>query len=368
MFTSKSKARSYELTLSENYVANWGVMEAVRELLQNALDSDSPFEAKFTKQGDTFGIQITSRNSTLPINSLILGNTSKADNEDSIGTFGEGYKLAMLVLKRNDKGCLVLNGDRVWAPELQWSERFQCNLLTIHEREIDLEKREHGGLTFIIDHLTEEEVIAIKRICLHLRPERPELVAEGRYGAIMKEDEPSLYVNGLWVCELKEYHYSYNIKPPHLKLERDRKTVSDFDLGFITTQMWYETERYEEVARMIDSESQDTYYARYNAPQMVKEACWKLFQEQYPNHIPAESKAQLEKLVQDGFTKTVVVNDGMYAACAGSEGLRSAAPTFELSPYGRLNEFFKKNRSLMRRRAIVDFKELMKRAQDERWS
>jgi hypothetical protein len=33
---------TYELSLNKGYVAHWGVLEAVRELIQNGLDSDSP--------------------------------------------------------------------------------------------------------------------------------------------------------------------------------------------------------------------------------------------------------------------------------------------------------------------------------------
>jgi hypothetical protein len=48
--TAIAMGKTYELSLVKTYVASWGLAQAVRELIQNALDSDSPFVYEF-KQG-----------------------------------------------------------------------------------------------------------------------------------------------------------------------------------------------------------------------------------------------------------------------------------------------------------------------------
>jgi len=81
----------YELPLTKGYVADWRMQHAVRELIQNALDSESPFE--WTLDGAQ--LRITSRHTVLGVETLLLGSTSKAENADAIGNFGEGYKIAL---------------------------------------------------------------------------------------------------------------------------------------------------------------------------------------------------------------------------------------------------------------------------------
>ena len=97
--------KKYELSLSRNYVSSWGIEEAIRELLQNAKDSNGEDVIDIDKSSGT--ITITNKNTSIPSSTLLLGNTSKGDDLDKIGQFGEGYKLALLVLVLNIQ--IILN-------------------------------------------------------------------------------------------------------------------------------------------------------------------------------------------------------------------------------------------------------------------
>lgn len=123
--------KKYELSLSRNYVSGWGIEEAIRELLQNAKDSNGEDIIDIDKSSGT--ITITNKSTSIPSSTLLLGNTSKRDDLDKIGQFGEGYKLALLVLLRDDKEVFIKNGNKNWIPSFEYSDNFECEVLCITE-------------------------------------------------------------------------------------------------------------------------------------------------------------------------------------------------------------------------------------------
>ena len=103
--------KNYEIPISPNYVHNWGVQEAVRELLQNAIDADKCGYKKdvlYNKESNL--LTIVSTGVTLPVSSLVLGCSTKDENESLIGKYGEGYKLALVVLLRKGYIINICNG------------------------------------------------------------------------------------------------------------------------------------------------------------------------------------------------------------------------------------------------------------------
>lgn len=96
--TKNETMKTLDLNISENYVPHWGAWEVGRELITNAIDADpKKYESEFV---DDDTLQIFT--STVPtISQLkIIGNGTKAGDDASIGQFGEGFKLAALVICR----------------------------------------------------------------------------------------------------------------------------------------------------------------------------------------------------------------------------------------------------------------------------
>jgi len=341
----------YELPLSKDYVRHWGVVEAVRELFQNALDSDSPFEYAI----GTSSLHISSRFSKLEPKTLLLGTTSKADCKDKIGSFGEGYKIALLVLAREKRQVDIFNGELVWSPEFRYSKQYEDDILCIKETRNPQGRGK--GLTFAVNDLSQSEIDQIISINMHMWDKIGQTI-ETSYGRILVDHPGKLYVNGLFVCDT-EMKYGYDIKPEFLKLERDRQTVSSFDLKWITKDMWFETELFDKIATMISEQYPDMEYANYGTPELVKEACYQLFIKAHPNSVVASSQTELKQMVEKGMERVVFIGGGAYSGIVtSSSSYRTVELPKQMTPSEVLAEWLKENRSEMRTKAIVSFKTL----------
>ena len=78
---------TYQLSLNKDYVKHWGLVEAVREFIQNAIDSESPFKYEFRDTDSGIVLTLRYELTTLPAKTLLLGTTAKADNIDAIEEF-----------------------------------------------------------------------------------------------------------------------------------------------------------------------------------------------------------------------------------------------------------------------------------------
>ncbi len=347
---------NYELSLVKDYVAHWGLAEAARELVQNALDGESPFKYSFepTDEGG-WAFRLNSEFAKLDPKTLLLGQTTKADNADAIGSFGEGYKIALLVLTRLGHPVTILNGHLIWRPIFRFSKKYDAELLNIEETRAD--DRSNQGLTYIVEGLDDQDRAAIESCCLKMQAEIGQTIPT-QNGDILIDRPGELYVGSLFVCRT-EMHFGYDVKPGLMALERDRKTVDSWDIGTMTRDMWYETKQFDRIAQMIADSVPDLRYAKYSSPEIVKEACYALFMERNPGGLIASSPTELKKMIEEGLTETVYVGEDMHAQVANSNSYRAHNKTVRIihtPPHEVLREWLAANRSEMRGKAIEAFK------------
>lgn len=299
-------SKIYPLSIARDYVSAWGLAEAVRELIQNALDSDSPFDYAFNVEGDgTYSFVLRSEFSRLEARHLLLGVTSKAENEKAIGSFGEGFKIALLVLTRLGYPVVVRNGDKLWTPFFKMSEDFGFETLCIREEPAGIDV----GLEFNVRGLTGEDVGLIRRACLKMQGDIG-AVTKTRKGEILHDMPGEIYVGSLFICKVEGLQCGYNLNPEDITLERDRQTVGDWDLRWLLADIWYVTGKPDVVAQMIYDGVSDVSHCRYNHDALVSKAAYNIFKEKHPGALLAESPAELRRMIEDGLTTTVFVGEG----------------------------------------------------------
>lgn len=313
-------AKCYELTLTPNYVSDWTFNDAIRELIQNGtdqevLDKDNRFSIKYDSKRQV--LQLKNSKSALKINTLLLGRSSKAGNDDTVGQFGEGYKIAALVLNRIGKTFTVLNNEKneVWESRFKNSEKWLEKILAFY---ISKRKTEDTGLCIEVGNVSWSEYSDLSDVWIGMCDFDYEKV-ETQYGEILTDEEfaGKVFVNGLFVDCNSDLQYGYNFKPKYINLERDRKTCDTWNVEDITSKMIAEGMvnggiPIEIVRHMVESNKDDVYHLEFNTylgdVKKVQEMLVESFDEQNPQpySIPVSSQDEIKKVKAYGGNPVVV--------------------------------------------------------------
>lgn len=227
--------KEYELTISPNYVNNWGVREAVRELLQNAVDGEVcgyPKSINYDSSSNT--LFIYNEGITLTPESLILGGHSKEDRDDLIGGYHEGMKLALVVLLRKGFIVSIENGSKTWVPKFKVSEKFNTQVLCIEEVE---NNNNNEGLGFYIKGITQDTYNDLYKCFPCIDDDFGEVINCDN-GQILLDERFSgmMFVEGLYIQSDKNFKYGYNFNADAVQLDRDRKAINYYELKALTAE------------------------------------------------------------------------------------------------------------------------------------
>lgn len=291
-----------ELTLSSDYVPTWTIVDAIRELFQNAID-----QGRYTWSYADETLTLTNWDAALTTKTLLLGSTTKREDDAKIGQFGEGYKIATLVLLRESKGVEIRTGDEVWQPRFVKSRRYCSSVLTFF---IDKAPTYSPDLVVTVTGLTEDEWELIAASNLAIRNDH-RVLHQTPIGQIL--DLPGhVFVGGLLIKIYSPYTYGYNFNPGVLSLDRDRKLVSDFDLKWIAARMWSYTEGAEtEILGLLMMDAADVMYLPdLGSTPRLEQTALENFVEQYGEYaIPVSTQLEVESAPAN--YKTVVVPESL---------------------------------------------------------
>ena len=340
----------YELTVDMNYVADWGLSQAIRELFQNAFDAqkeDSKNIAFCNYYPERETIEIGNKSSVLNIETLLLGATSKADDSNTIGQFGEGYKLATLVLLRLGKEVTFYNyGCReVWHTKLVKSRRYNGHFVPV----FDVDKKfiwqsvPHNNLIIEVKGISPEEYETIKKFVLPLNEDMGDTLDCMHLGKILLNEKykGDVYCSGLYICHNDELQYGYDIEPRFLELERDRQTVTNFNLTWITSRMWSlhsDTAQFREL--LFGNNTFDLSYIHTNLT--ANDELMEALRNNYGDIIPVLTQEEYDAVKRLGGNPRIVSSavrklyDSVYTNYINTKGKAKE------SCYDKLNKWFDK--------------------------
>lgn len=299
--------KKFELSLTKSYASSWKLQEALREIVQNGVDQEKQVEGNkmnINYDGENI-LSISNKSSILSKKSLLLGYTSKANDKDCIGNFGEGYKIALLVLNRLGKKVTIYNygAKEVWTSKFVKSRRYEGEeVLTIFvETEFIWKKIPNSNLTIEIEGVTPVDYEELINRTLFLQDNLGETLDAKKYGTILlsANQKGKVYVNGLYINTLSELTYGYNIKPEYLRIGRDRDLVSDFDIINITSKMWKKNNN-EMLQQLISNDCKDVSYLSSNIEYSIepeakelRNSTYETFKKEYGDDaIPVSSQLE----------------------------------------------------------------------------
>jgi hypothetical protein len=231
-----------ELTIKVDYLPGWGFQEGVRELLQNARDAQTEFDAPMSvrvRKG-TSVLVIENEGCTMPYEALLLGHTSKVERSDLIGKFGEGFKLGILALLRNGHSVKIRNGSEVWEPVIAWSDKFSAKVLAFdiskgrkNEKRISIEV---GGISeeTYRDHIA-PRFLWLDETASGLTPTKR---VKTEHGSLLLADEfrGHVFVKGIHVETRTDLTVGYDFD--EAEVDRDRRMIRSWDLQWKTRLVW----------------------------------------------------------------------------------------------------------------------------------
>lgn len=277
--------KTVELSIAPTYVTKWGLWEAIREILQNAYDEadrneNCKVDITHSADGD---LHITTSTGKLDVKTLLLG---VSDKENLRGQFGEGYKLALLVLKRMLYNVDIWTGNEVWTPRFQHSDVFDHEVLAIDIEEV---QEARDGVTFRIGRITAEEWEEIQNNLCNVKS----------YNAIIRDEPGRIYVGGLYVCTLKDFEAGYAFDVKTVKLDRDRGMIDGFNVAWQTSLLWCKEDS-TELAKAIKAEWPDVQYCEYHANRTAATGIYGWYSGSYGTAIPVSSKEEIQRVEKAG--------------------------------------------------------------------
>lgn len=125
--------KTLPLPLTADYTNYWEFEHGIRELLTNMLDGAGHIPANYTIAIGTDWVSFKNKSpAILSHSSIAMGASNSRDEDENIGQFGEGMKMAWLLMLRHGAKVTILNGDcEKWTAAFRYSSDFRTEIIHV---------------------------------------------------------------------------------------------------------------------------------------------------------------------------------------------------------------------------------------------
>ncbi|KAF9876159.1 hypothetical protein CkaCkLH20_06102 [Colletotrichum karsti] len=322
----KIRKGSHPLGLSRSYIPKWNCADSLREIIQNWKDgivesygldprsfvthlhetkneiqitvhrptpnAPSPETSRTRRQirpeGELLGfirfkrkqgsIELANFNAALTMQNLSLGGTTKHGDDKFVGTHGEGFKLAALVMLRNNRRFQIKSSSASWNFSFKgvYQDRFTCSIGPATDRKVENDKaaleREttnkpraslkayihqdvvvkiYNRPSDICDRITEDQFNDWIAVSLDIKGPPPDAMIRTEYGDLLLDERFAgrIYLKSLRVKHNgaggKRYHYGYNFAEGEISRDREQLTNSK-EKALMLADIWGAAMQHEE--------------------------------------------------------------------------------------------------------------------------
>ena len=207
--------KSISLNLAKGHVKEWGLHEILREIGANYRDSGdhrvsmSDDEVMFIAETDPGLAQL-----------LVMGESTKADDPNTIGQFGIGLKEAALAATRRRNTEFVMESPK-GRITFEFKKPTHFNLLVLHAN-IDPKRKSSSFITTISAKGAKKEY---GKCFLAEEFSEQDMIKKSSNSETTK-----IYCKNVFICDLPgtKSHYHWNLN--HLTLNRDRSIANNYEI------------------------------------------------------------------------------------------------------------------------------------------
>ncbi|MDF2880262.1 MAG: hypothetical protein K0R54_819 [Clostridiaceae bacterium] len=203
--------------ISEGYVGQWTRKDAIKEFLANSLDAGD----KISVTCSDGKVRISDNGVGIAKKHFVFGVSEK--NDTAIGKWGEGMKIACLVLARTQSPVKIETVGYTYEAKLEKNDDFGMKLLVVYYTK---NLRTKG--TSIVFNATEKEIEEAKGMFIQFKGVRNKKISTDIMDVYF-ENPGVVYSNGLETTKINAL-FSYNIKNKEIVSSRDRNAVDTYKL------------------------------------------------------------------------------------------------------------------------------------------